>query len=720
MSEMLGNVKKAVHVLRTEGVTSVIKHVNHYVKAKNEGKLDSDACKDILFINGCDIQSLPHPHRYRVTNQKEQLETNGYTCDEIFYKNVTVDLVYRYRAFIIYRCVHTETMEAFIKMAQGFNKPVFYDIDDLVYDTKYTDEIDYVSKMEASQKERYDEDVRRYGKLLALCDGAITTTERLACELEKVVDKVIINRNAASIELMNLSLKADLKKDSNINIGYFSGSITHNADFEMILPVVKQVLDENPNVKLHICGELDIPESLKANGSQIVTHPFMDWKELPALIAKMDINLAPLTETIFNEAKSEIKWMEAALVKVPTIASNFGAFKVCIENNKTGLLCSTNEEWKQAFDALIQSKELRESIGNEAYALCSKQYVTVYNGMNLVAKMEEIMPKCICFCLVKVEITGGVLVALRHAAILQDNGFDVSILSLYDDKKSCEFLGHTFPLLPVESEKLKYTIDVAVATMWSTVALIEDIKNIKRRIYLVQNFETDYYKFDDPLKIRSNQSYNVKSNVEYVTVSKWCQNWLRDTYRKEAKYIPNGIVLDDFYRVDRDWSGKVRILIEGDCQSPHKNVDESFKIANQLDKSKYEIWYMSYNAAPKEWYQVDKFLHKVPYKEVANVYRSCHIILKTSILESFSYPPLEMMTTGGLVVALANDGNVEYLESGYNCLFYERGNIEEGVKCVQSIVEDEALREKLYKNGLETVHGRDWNSIVKTIIDTYQ
>ena len=38
----------------------------------------------------------------------------------------------------------------------------------------------------------------------------------------------------------------------------------------------------------------------------------MDYKELPAKIAEMDINLAPLCDTIFNEAKSEIKWMEAA------------------------------------------------------------------------------------------------------------------------------------------------------------------------------------------------------------------------------------------------------------------------------------------------------------------------------------------------------------------------------------------------------------------------
>lgn len=42
----------------------------------------------------------------------------------------------------------------------------------------------------------------------------------------------------------------------------------------------------------------------------------MDWDKLPALISEVDINLVTsLVDSIFNRAKSEIKWIEAALVK---------------------------------------------------------------------------------------------------------------------------------------------------------------------------------------------------------------------------------------------------------------------------------------------------------------------------------------------------------------------------------------------------------------------
>ena len=77
-------------------------------------------------------------------------------------------------------------------------------------------------------------------------------------------------------------------------------------------------------------GELSEPDYLIEYSSQIIRKTFIDWRELPEIISNVDINIAPIENTIFNTAKSENKWMEAALVKVPTIASNVGAFKQVI------------------------------------------------------------------------------------------------------------------------------------------------------------------------------------------------------------------------------------------------------------------------------------------------------------------------------------------------------------------------------------------------------
>ena len=89
-----------------------------------------------------------------------------------------------------------------------------------------------------------------------------------------------------------------IKKDSEkILLGYFSGSITHNSDFEMILPVIKKIMLENEKVYLKIVGELNVPDELQAFKDRILAEPFVEWKKLPELVATVDINLAPLEDT---------------------------------------------------------------------------------------------------------------------------------------------------------------------------------------------------------------------------------------------------------------------------------------------------------------------------------------------------------------------------------------------------------------------------------------
>jgi len=198
------------------------------------------------------------------------------------------------------------------------------------------------------------------------------------------------------------------------------------------------------------------------------------------------------------------------------------------------------------------------------------------------------------------------------------------------------------------------------------------------------------------LRFRANQTYSL-DDIQYLTISRWCEKWLREDFGRQPKYIPNGIELIRFRPQKRTFEEKkVRILVEGNSDDYYKNVDEAFKVVERLNSEKYEIWFMSYQGKPKEWYRVDKFLYRVPYDDVPNVYLQCDILLKTTILESFSYPPLEMMATGGYVVAVPNDGNAEYLRDGENCLLYEQGDI-----------------------GLRTASSRNWSCIESKIRMVY-
>ena len=717
--------KKTTQTLKEEGVVSLTKKGYKFVSFR-VGKINRkyDKCfKDILFINGC---TLPHPQRYRVDHQIEQLESYGISCDKVDYDKLTLDKVKYFRGFVFYRCPILPVIEEFIKVAKENNKTCFYDIDDLVFDLEHTKMIKFLDTMSKEERDLYNDGVIRMGKTLDLCEYGIASTTRLQTEMGKHLKEVYVNRNVASEEMVKYSEIAlnEVKKDSDkIVIGYLSGSITHNDDFKLIMPTIIKLLKKYDNVYLQIVGLLDLPDEMQEVKDKVLTSPFIDWKELPKLIRSIDINLAPLEDTIFNEAKSENKWTEAALVKIPTVASNVGAFKEAIENGKTGLLCNDERDWEESLINLIENKEEREKIATNAYEEVMNKHITTKSGLGVAKFIKSKLRKNICFVLPSTNVSGGVMVAIKHGLILKKKGYDVTLININKETRKVDKLYENNEYLYVVSnyrtEMLMY-IDTMVATMWLTLEFVRKYFNCEHKKYLVQNMETGFYKHGEFEKKKANSTYCNIFNIEYLTISKWCQNWLKEDFDTECKYAPNGIDLSIFPVRKREFKGKIKILIEGNCKDFYKNVDESFKITNELDRDKYEIHYLSYEKEPKSWYKVDKFYHKVPHDEVGKIYNECDILIKTSILESFSYPPLEMMATGGFVVALQNGGNKEYLKDMENALIYEQGNIKEAIEKIELLEKDKKLREKLRENGLKTAQERDWNKIEDQIMKLYE
>lgn len=725
MSKIKNVFSKIFKTIKEEGFIGLIKKTYRYIHYKREKrKLKYNSCfKDVLFINGC---SLPHPKRYRVEHQIEQLESYGVSCDYVYYDKLTLDYIRKYRAFVFYRCPILPVIEEFIKIAKENNKTIFYDIDDLVFDLEHTKMIKFLDTMSEDERKLYDDGVIRMGKTLKLCEYGIASTNRLQKEMGKHLKEVYVNRNVASEEMVKYSeeaIKKVQKDDTKVIMGYLSGSITHNDDFKLIMPSIIEVLKKYDNVYLQIVGLLDLPEQMQCVKDKVLVSPFMDWKKLPSLIRSIDINLAPLEDTIFNEAKSENKWTEAALVKIPTIASNVGAFADSIDHLKTGILCSNKKDWDKYLKELIENKELRNSIGQQAYDEVINNHVTTVTGRGVAEFIYSKLRKNVCFVLPSTNVSGGIMVAIKHALILKRHGFDVTMINI--DKSTKDVLqvsekGDSVFVVPTYKTKFLARIDTMVATMWLTLKFVKKYDNCINKKYLVQNLETNFYSYGSYEKRLANSTYFNQPNIEYITISKWCERWLKDDFGNQVKYAPNGIDLSIFEIKNRDFKGKIKILIEGNCKDYYKNVDESFKIVDKLDKEKYEIHYLSYEKEPKKWYYVDKFYHKVPHDEVGKIYQEADILIKTSILESFSYPPMEMMATGGLVVVVPNDGNLEYLKDNENCLLYEQGAIDEAVTKIELLSNDKKLRDRLIKGGIKTAQDYEWSKIEDKIIKLYK
>ncbi|WP_270226009.1 rhamnan synthesis F family protein [Lactococcus lactis] len=347
--------------------------------------------KHILIIDGVENQ-IPQCTRYRVINKAEQLRSFSHEVWTVNASDFQMGYAEYASQIIIYRTPYSEQFKQLIELAHKYNKPVFYDIDDLVYDTSYTDQLDYVKTLGKQEKEAYDSGVRSYGKLMELCDAFITSTTDLKNELLKLGKPVYLNRNLASEELISISEQAidkTIKDKKKIKIGYFSGSITHNENFDLIRSAILKILKEFPQTELHLVGHLTIPDEMKNYKKQLIVHDFLDWTLLPSLVAEMDINLAPLVDNVFNRAKSEIKWLEAALVNVPTIASDLGSFAQMISEGGTGILAS-DTEWYEKLKELIISSEKREILATNALEQILKNEITKEHMDQLTEKINEI------------------------------------------------------------------------------------------------------------------------------------------------------------------------------------------------------------------------------------------------------------------------------------------------------------------------------------------
>ncbi|MBT0889935.1 rhamnan synthesis F family protein [Streptococcus lutetiensis] len=345
---------------KTDYPVEIITDIIDDFKKKSEKKY-------VLIIDGVE-NIIPQCTRYRILNKAEQLEKLGYDVKVVNLSKLQLLDCKGASHIIIYRAPDLPILSQVCQLANKTGVPVFYDIDDLVFDTKYTDQLAYTQGLSTADKNNYDESVRGYGRMLNKCDAVITSTNQLAKELRNYKSTVILNRNVLSQELVEISQKTPHMEldDNKVRMGYFSGSITHNENFEMIKPAIISLLKEYKNLELHLAGHLDIPEDIACFGEQIVTHPYVDWRELPKLISSIDINLAPLVQSTFNEAKSEIKWLEAAAVKVPTVASKIGSFEDMIEDGIDGVLASETE-WKEKLERLIVDKDFRIQIAENAY-----------------------------------------------------------------------------------------------------------------------------------------------------------------------------------------------------------------------------------------------------------------------------------------------------------------------------------------------------------------
>jgi glycosyltransferase involved in cell wall biosynthesis len=301
-------------------------------------------------------------------------------------------------------------------------------------------------------------------------------------------------------------------------------------------------------------------------------------------------------------------------------------------------------------------------------------------------------------------ISGGVAVVCEHVNRLMTRGYDVSIISEDNLDRIAWFPNQSAPVIPLENIS-DDAFDILVATGWTTAYTVQKL-DADRKFYFVQSDERRFYPPADFRSKRAQKTYTM--DFRFITMARWLQNWLKSEFGRDSAYVPNGINEQIIYP-DKpvEKKGRVlRVLLEGSINAPYKGMKDAFMAVSGLD---CEVWCVSASGRPETDWKCDKFFTKVPFGKMRHIYSSCDILLKMSRVESFAYPPLEMMACGGTAVVGKVTGIEEYIVNGYNALVVDQGDIQGAHNALKILIEDEKLRNELIENGKKTAEKFRWD-----------
>ena len=108
---------------------------------------------------------------------------------------------------------------------------------------------------------------------------------------------------------------------------------------------------------------------------------FIKWDESTEIedLLKIHIGIMPLVKDPWSEGKCGFKLIQYLSLGIPCAASPVGVNKEIIENGKTGFLCNSDHEWREALTTLLNEESLRVRMGLEGREKIKSSYsISVY------------------------------------------------------------------------------------------------------------------------------------------------------------------------------------------------------------------------------------------------------------------------------------------------------------------------------------------------------
>lgn len=271
-------------------------------------------------------------------------------------------------------------------MARGHGVKIVLDMDDALWQLK-SDNPAYETYQKGSQE------IFNFTRICEDVDLITTTNDYLKHVImnntQKKPEHITVVDNLIDLDLYNFT--PPFKDDGTINLVHH-GSTTHFNDLlePNFVKGIDKIMSEFPNVTLQFVGAF-IPRYRERWGSRYTNsygHPdiykWINGKYREYMLGA-DIMITPLTEDIYNRAKSGIKFLENSAAGKPGVYQNMGQYRKYVEPGVNGYLASTDSDWYQAIKSMVLDTKLRQKIGQQAFK--TVQDHTIQKNVNQYAQL---------------------------------------------------------------------------------------------------------------------------------------------------------------------------------------------------------------------------------------------------------------------------------------------------------------------------------------------
>jgi glycosyltransferase involved in cell wall biosynthesis len=356
--------------------------------------LTPTATPRVVILANTDLRQCTH---YRVEQKVQLLVATG-RAYEVYPASDVDDFMAALpgaSAAIFYRLAALPANLRAIDYAGRLGVPTYYEIDDLIFEDSYPDPFEtYGGSISRAFYNGLLSGVPLFRLAMERCDYGIASTTALAAHMRLHVrtGEVFVLPNGLDDRNVGVgdARPPRVRRDDDIVLMYGSGTKAHNSDFlDLAGPAIAEIMAARSDVRLLIVGYLTLDARLQAFGDRITSVPFVpDARGFWSLLAEADINLAVLVSGPVADAKSEIKWLEAAVLGIPSIVSDTARYREVLDDGVDAVIARDADEWRLALNRLIDDESLRRNIGARARAKAFALYSVEENARRLNALLQ--------------------------------------------------------------------------------------------------------------------------------------------------------------------------------------------------------------------------------------------------------------------------------------------------------------------------------------------